>query len=51
MNKAFPGAEKYFQNSVSLPIFYKMSTGQIKFVVNTLTNFIKKNKNSKKRFV
>ena len=51
MLKAFPGAEKYFKDSVSLPIFYKMSAGQIKFVVNTLINFIKKSKNSKKRFV
>jgi dTDP-4-amino-4,6-dideoxygalactose transaminase len=51
MYKAFPGAEKYFQNSVSLPIFYKMNEGQIKFVVNTLINFFKKNKNFKKKFV
>ena len=41
---ALPGAEKYFRNSLSLPIFYKMSDSQIQSVVNTLINFIKKNK-------
>ena len=45
----FPGAEEYFKNSVSLPIFYKMTKNQIKFVVNTLTKFIKKNENYKKK--
>ena len=42
--KPLPGAEKYFKNSLSMPIFYKMSNNQIEFVVNTLINFIKKNK-------
>ncbi len=42
--KPLPGAENYFKNSVSMPIFYKMTVGQIEFVVDTLIDFIKKNK-------
>ena len=42
--KSLPGAETYFKNSVSIPIFYKMTIGQIEFVVDTLIDFIKKNK-------
>ena len=48
--KFFPGAEEYFKNSVSLPIFYKMTKNQIKFVVNTLIKFIKKNENYQKKY-
>ena len=42
--KNFPGAENYFKNTVSLPIFYKINNRQINLVINTLNKYIKKNK-------
>ena len=40
--KSLPGAEEYFRNCLSMPIFYKMRNSEIQFVFNTLVDFIKK---------
>lgn len=50
--KSLPGAEEYFRNSLSMPIFYKMRKSQIQFVYKALIDFIKKhNKNKSKNSV
>ena len=44
MKKLFVGAEKYFKNSLSFPIFYKMKYNQVEYILNKLKNIINKNK-------
>ena len=40
----FPGAEKYFSNSLSLPIYVSITKKEIKRVCNTLISIIKRDK-------
>lgn len=40
----FPGAERYFKNAVSLPIYFKINRKEVNFVIKILEDFIKKSK-------
>ena len=36
--------ELYFKNSVSIPLYYKLSLNKQKYIVNKILTFIKQNK-------
>ena len=39
----FPNAEKYYKNTISLPIFYKLDNKSLIRVINAIKNFTIKN--------
>ncbi len=43
-NYNFPGSEKYFKNTISFPLYYKMNKTDLNYVVQTLKKFLKINK-------
>ena len=45
LSKKLVNTEKYFNNSVSLPIFYELKEAEQVKVVNLIFNFFKKNEN------
>jgi dTDP-4-amino-4,6-dideoxygalactose transaminase len=42
--KWFKGTEKYYNNSISLPIFFKLTNVQIKYICKLIHNIVLKNK-------
>ena len=42
--KWFKGTEKYYNNCLSLPIFFKLKNAQIKYICNLIHNIVLKNK-------
>ncbi len=43
-NYNFPGSEKYFKNTISFPLYYKMNKTDLNYIVRTLKKFLKINK-------
>ena len=42
--KNFIGAEKYYKNSVSIPIFHELTKKKQNYIINKINNFFKKMK-------
>ena len=45
--KDFPNSREYYNNTISLPIYYELKNKHLNKVFNTVVNFLK-NKNFKK---
>ena len=48
--KNFSGTTNYYKNAISLPIYYNLTSTEIKYVINNIKLILKKYENQKKIF-